>query len=47
MDLEGRRAGEELGGVEGEEVVNRVCCLRKDPLFQKGGEFQKRFLMLL
>lgn len=37
MVPDGRRAKEELGGVEGGETVIRTYCMRKEALFNKRG----------
>lgn len=42
MDPEGKRDGEELGGVEGEEVMIRVYCLRKESIFDKRKKANKK-----
>jgi hypothetical protein len=34
VDLDGRRGGEELGGVEGGETIIRIYYVEKNPYFQ-------------
>lgn len=43
MDLEGKRGGEELGGVEEGETVIRVYCMVKQSIFNKRGKESKEF----
>lgn len=38
VDPDGRRGGEEHGGVEGGEIVFRLYCMRKISLFNKREE---------
>jgi hypothetical protein len=42
VDLEGRRAGEVLGGAEGGETVIRTYCMRKESIFNKRRKREKR-----
>jgi hypothetical protein len=35
VDLEGRRGGEDLGRVEGEESIIRIYYMRKESIFNK------------
>ena len=35
VDLEGRRGGEDLGRVEGEETIIRIYYMRKESIFNK------------
>ena len=35
VDLDGRRGGEELGGVEGGETIIRIYYVRKKSIFNK------------
>lgn len=35
MDSEERRFGEELGKVEGKDTIIRICCMRKESIFNK------------
>lgn len=42
VDPEGKRDGEELGGVEGEEAMIRVYCLRKESIFDKRKKANKK-----
>lgn len=38
---EGRKCGEELGGLERGKVI-RIYCMRKDPIFSKGRKTEER-----
>lgn len=35
VDLDGRAGGKELGGVDGEETVIRIHCMRKESILIK------------
>ena len=35
VDPDGKGGGEELGGVEGEETIIRICFVRKKSIFNK------------
>lgn len=34
--------GEEVGGVEGREIVIRIYCVRKESVFRKKGQEEKK-----
>jgi hypothetical protein len=42
VDPEVIGSGKELGGVEGWETVNRMCCMRKESIFHKRNKTEKK-----